>query len=223
MPQHVIQRGNNRSTLFVTDSDYRFFHGILREACELHGCQVHAYVLMRNHVHLLMTPSTASGISTVMQTVGRRYVRCFNDAHGRTGTLWEGRFKATLVDTERYLLACHRYIELNPVRAGLVPHPQDYRWSSHRANALGASDTLVTPHEHYETLGRDTLGRLSAYRALFGDVLPDATLDEIRSATNSGWALGSKKFRDEVSTLLARRAQPALKGRPPRRNDPIRL
>jgi putative transposase len=223
MPQHVIQRGNNRSVTFVADSDYRFFLDILRAACERHGCRVHAYVLMTNHVHLLMTPSTKFGISAVMQSVGRRYVRCFNDNHERTGTLWEGRYKATVVDTEHYLLGCYRYIELNPVRGGLVTDPRNYRWSSYRANALGVVDSLVTPHECYDALGVDPPSRQLAYRALVGAVLPAETLDEIRSATNAGWALGSKQFRDEVATLLARRTQPAIRGPRPRRKDVIRL
>jgi putative transposase len=223
MPQHVIQRGNNRSVLFVRDSDYRSFLDILLIECERHGCRVHAYVLMTNHVHLLMTPSTASGVSAVMQAVGRRYVRWFNDTYERTGTLWEGRFKATVVDTEHYLLACYRYIELNPVRGGLVTNPGRYRWSSYRANALGIANPLVTPHERYDALGADASHRQLAYRALVCAVIPDVTLDEIRSATNTGWALGSKRFRDEIAALLARRTQPAIRGSRPRKKDVIRI
>jgi putative transposase len=223
MPQHVIQRGNNRSVLFVKDSDYRFFLDILRVECERRGCWVHAYVLMTNHVHLLITPSTASGISAVMQAVGRRYVRCFNDTYERTGTLWDGRYKATVVDTEHYLLACYRYIELNPVRGGLVADPGHYRWSSYRANALGHANSLVTPHERYDALGIDASQRQLVYRALVGDVISDVTLDEIRSATNDGWALGGKRFRDEIAALLARRTQPAIRGRRPRKKDVIRI
>jgi putative transposase len=223
MPQHVIQRGNNRSALFVADSDYRFFRDCLRVACERHGCHVHAYVFMTNHVHLLMTPTSASSIAKVMQSVGRRYVRRFNDTHQRTGTLWEGRYKATLVDTEQYLLTCHRYIELNPVRAGLVPDPRRYPWSSHRANAFGASDPLVTPHERFHALGPDARTRRAAYRALFSDSPSDSTLGAIRDATNGGWALGSRRFRDEIASLLARRTLPALRGRRPRRKDENRV
>jgi len=178
---------------------------------------------MTNHVHLLMTPSTASGISRVMQAVGRRYVRCFNDTYERTGTLWEGRHKATLVDTDRYLLACHRYIELNPVRGGLVGDPQHYPWSSYRANALGFVDPLLTPHECYDALGRTGRDRQEAYRALVGHALPDETIDEIRDATNRGWALGTQRFRDEVAALLSRRTQPAIRGPRPRKKDVIRL
>jgi putative transposase len=222
MPQHVIQRGVNRSVMFVAGCDYRFFSECLRAACEQRGCQLHAYVFMTNHVHLLMTPTTASGIAKVMQSVGRRYVRRFNDTYHRTGTLWEGRYRATLVDSEQYFLACHRYIELNPVRAGLVADPRDYPWSSYRANALGAADPLVTPHERYQGLGANVSDRQRAYRELCS-ALPDSTLADIRDATNGGWALGGKRFRDEMATLLARRTQPGPPGRRPRRNDENRV
>lgn len=223
MPQHVIQRGNNRSAMFAALSDYRFFLDVLRDACEHHGCRVHAYVLMTNHVHLLMTPEAALGISRVMQTVGRRYVRCFNDAHGRTGTLWEGRHRATLVDTNRYFLTCQRYIELNPVRGGLVADPGSYRWSSYRANALGVDDPLVTPHACYESLAADPIGRQLAYRDIVGRELADDDLNEIRDATNHGWALGTKRFRDDIAAMLSRRTQPERRGSRPRKKDALRL
>lgn len=222
IPQHVIQRGVDRSVMFVAGSDYRFFRECLRAACQQRGCQLHAYVFMTNHVHLLMTPTTAASIAKVMQSVGRQYVRRFNDTYRRTGTLWEGRYKATLVDSEQYFLACHRYIELNPVRAKLVADPRDYRWSSYRANAFGAADPLVTFHERYQRLGTNASDRRRAYRALCG-ALSDSTLAEIRDATNRGWALGSKRFRDEMATLLARRTQPGPRGRRPRRNDENRV
>ena len=220
IPHHVIQRGVNRSVMFVAGSDYRFFSQCLRAACEQFGCLLHAYVFMTNHVHLLVTPTTASSIAKVMQSVGRRYVRRFNDTYLRTGTLWEGRYKATLVDSEQYLLACYRYIELNPVRARLVADPRAYPWSSYRANAFGAADPLVTPHERYQTLGSSASDKRRAYRALCG-ALSDSTLADIRDATNRGWALGGKRFRDEMATLLARRTHPRPRGRPPRRNDEI--
>jgi len=221
--QHVIQRGNNRSVIFAAPADYRFLHRCLRDACDQHGCRVHAYGFMTNHVHLLMTASTADGVSRVMQTVGRRYVRCFNDLYHRTGTLWEGRFRATLVQTDRYLLACHRYIELNPVRAGLVAAPAGYPWTSYGANAFGVYDSLVTAHESYLALGTDPRCRQSAYRALVDDGLSDSMLEEIRSATNGGWVLGTKQFREEVAALLGRRTQAGRRGRRPRKNDEIRL
>jgi putative transposase len=168
---------------------------------------------MTNHVHLLVTPESDSGISRVMQSVGRRYVRYFNDLHGRTGTLWEGRYRASLVQADSYLFACYRYIELNPVRAGLAAQPRDYAWSSHHANAFGREDPIVTPHEAYRALGAGSRERAAAYRALFDKALDKVTLDAIRDATNKGWALGSRRFRDEIAGLLGRRTQPISAGR----------
>lgn len=211
-PQHVIQRSTDCSALFAADTDYCFFLDCLKTACDRYGCHVHAYVLMTNHVHLLMTPKLEVGIGKVMQSVGRRYVRHFNLIHRRTGTLWEGRYKATLVDTERYLLTCYRYIELNPVRAGLVEHPSQYRWSSYCANALGQPDPLVTVHELYRGLGTDSESRQLSYRELFLEQIDDFTLCDIRSATNKGWALGNDRFRGDISRLLNRRARPLPKG-----------
>jgi putative transposase len=208
MPQHVIQRGNNRSPTFLSESDYRYYLECLEEACRRWYCQVHAYVLMTNHVHLLLTPTTNDGVSRVMQTVGRRVVQRFNKAHARTGTLWEGRYKATIVEDDRYLFTCYRYIELNPVRAGLVVWPRDYRWSSHAANALGRRSSLVVPHAKYNDLGPDPVSRRAAYRALFAELLTDTDLETIREATNKGWALGGERFRDAVERSLNRRAQP---------------
>jgi putative transposase len=211
-PQHVIQRGNNRSLLFAASSDYQFFQDCLLTACQRHGCQIHAYVFMTNHVHLLMTPNTESSVGKVMQSVGRRYVQHFNFTAGRTGTLWEGRYRATLVDTERYLLTCYRYIELNPVRAGLVDTPGEYPWSSYRANAVGRVDPLVTAHDLYLALGTDPPARRAAYRALFQTDVDGLTIRAIRDATNKGWALGGERFREEFTATLTRRARPSPKG-----------
>jgi putative transposase len=211
-PQHVIQRGNNRSVLFAANADYRIFIDCLKTACEHHGCQVHAYVLMTNHLHLLMAPESEVGIGKVMQSVGRRYVQYFNFTYGRTGTLWEGRYKATLVDSERYLLTCCRYIELNPVRAGIVEHPSQYRWSSYSANALGQPDSLLTMHPLYLALGSDGAARCAAYRELFRNDIDDDTLCKIREATNKGWALGHERFHSDIAELLNRRARPLRKG-----------
>lgn len=217
-PQHVIQRGNNRSALFAGEPDFQFFRDCLKEACDRQRCQIHAYVFMTNHVHLLMTPSTEEGIGKVMQSVGRRYVQYFNFTYGRTGTLWEGRYKATPIDTEGYLLTCYRYIELNPVRARLATHPREYRWSSYGSNAEGRSDPLVVAHERYRALGRDPQDRQAAYRALFQAHLDEPTLNTIREATNKGWALGDDRFREEIARLLSRRAQPLPKGGSRRRS-----
>ena len=179
-PHHVIQRGNNRSPIFAGEADYRVFRNWFADACRDHDCLVHAYVLMTNHVHFLMTPATAGGIGYVMQAVGRKYVRYFNRMNERTGGLWEGRYRAMRIDSERYLLTCYRYIELNPVRAGLVTDPSQYRWSSYGANAIGVLDPLVTTHERYLALGVGRVARTTAYRALFHQVLDERTLHGIR-------------------------------------------
>ncbi|HSQ31404.1 MAG TPA: transposase [Gemmatimonadaceae bacterium] len=211
-PQHVVQRGNNRCAMFVADSDYLLYRDCLLRACQRYGCAIHAYVFMTNHVHLLATPRDTSGLGKMMQSVGRRYVQIFNSQYDRTGTLWEGRYKAVVIDSERYLFTCYRYIELNPVRAGMTAHPAQHRWSSHRANALGQSDALLTPHDAYQALGGDPRSRQAAYSALYADCIDDETLRDIRSATNKGWALGSDHFRDMVSRDSGRRASPLRRG-----------
>jgi putative transposase len=214
--QHIIQRGNNRVAIFAAKSDYRFYLECLVAASNEHGCRVHAYVMMTNHVHVLATPSSASTIPLVMQDVGRRYVRRFNDTYGRSGTLWEGRYRATLVETEQYFLTCQRYVELNPVRAGLATHAVDYPWSSYRFNAHSGRDALVSAHDSYLALGATPVERRRAYRAICADPVPDSMLAEIRDATNRRWALGTKAFRDECAKLLGRRVEPSSRGRRPR-------
>lgn len=211
-PQHVIQRGNNRCPIFIAEEDYGCFRHHLREACDRHDCRIHAYVLMTNHVHLVMTPHREDSLARVLQSVGRRYVQYFNTHYRRTGTLWEGRYKATVIDTDRYLLTCYRYLELNPVRASMVSHPADYPWSSYAANALGQTDPLVTPHGLYLELGSDPEQRQEAYRALFQAHIDNRTLTEIRQATQKGWALGNDRFKEEIERLLARRTRPLPRG-----------
>ena len=211
-PQHVIQRGNNREPVFVSEDDYLFYRDKLVAACNKHKCEICAYVFMTNHVHLLITPQTDQGISKVMQMLGRYYVQYFNYTYQRTGTLWEGRYKATLIDTERYLLTCCRYIELNPVRAGMVKHPSEYPWSSYACNALGQEDALVTPHELYRKLGKNPKIRETRYRSLFDAQIDDKTLEEIREATNKAWVLGGDRFRDKIERLLNRRTSSKPKG-----------
>jgi putative transposase len=223
MPQHVIQRGTNRSVIFGEPSDYALFAEYLMAACERYGCRVHAYVFMSNHVHLVVTPSVEGGVSHVMKLVGVRYVQYFNRKYRRTGTLWEGRYRASLIQLDRYLLTCYRYIELNPVRAGLAKRADDYRWSSYRTNALGDEDPLVTPHETYLGLGATADARRAGYRALVEDGLSNEAIDDIRRATNAGLVLGSKRFRDEVAALLKRRAEPVRFGRRSRSNDALRV
>jgi putative transposase len=162
--QHVVQRGNDRQPCFFTSGDYERYRSDLREITLHEGCEIHAYVLMTNHVHLLMTPNGVGQVARIMQSLGRRYVRYVNDRHHRTGTLWEGRYKACLVGTARYLLRCYRYIELNPVRAAMVEQPGDYRWSSYGSNASGVFDPLVRSHSAYVALGqaRNKDARLTA-------------------------------------------------------------
>jgi putative transposase len=191
VPLHIIQRGNNRIPCFASQSDYLVYLDTLRECAFDCGCAVHAYVLMTNHVHMLLTPGDDTSVSTMMQRLGRRYVWYFNRRHFRTGTLWEGRFRSSLVQDERYLMICHRYIELNPVRACMVASPSDYPWSSHRANAFGQQNSLLTPHFLYTCLGNDSLTRQTAYQHLFNESLSDETMDQVRYASNGNRPLGS--------------------------------
>jgi putative transposase len=207
LPLHVIQRGNNRQAIFYTDQDYYRFHADLRAASERFDCAIHAYVYMTNHVHLLVTPSTRQGISRMMQSAGRRYVRYINDVYTRSGTLWEGRFKSALIDSDRYLLACSRYIEMNPVRARMTDLPQDYRWSSYRHNAMGEADPMLSPHALYQALGIGPAERQMAYRRLFKETLAENDLLALRKATNDCTLLGSDIFQTEIAAMLARRVK----------------
>jgi putative transposase len=218
-PLHVIQRGNNKSRIFFTRDDATFFLGWLGDAAERYGLSVHAYVLMPNHIHLLASPQEADSLPRTMQSVGRRYVRYLNRRIERSGTLWEGRYRATVVDTDAHFMRVARYVELNPVRAALSPDPGSYRWSSHRTNALGAADPLVTPHALYLSLGADAAERADAYRVLFTEALSDEMLAAIRGATNRGWALGDEAFQQRMSDAGGRRAKPLAKGRTRARAD----
>ena len=207
LPLHVIQRGNNRQAIFFTDQDYYRFHTDLRAASERFDCVIHAYVYMTNHVHLLVTPSTMEGISRMMQSVGRRYVRYINDVYNRSGTLCEGRFKSALVDSDRYLLVCSRYIEMNPVRACMTDLPQDYRWSSYHHNAMGKADPMLSPHALYQALGIGPVERQAAYRGLFKEALAENDLLALRKATKDCTMVGSDKFQTEIAAMLARRVK----------------
>ena len=214
VPQHVIQRGNNRQAIFATESDYAAYLDWLQEAARQHRLAIHAYVLMTNHVHLLVTPEHPDSIGKTLQSLGRRYVQYFNYTYGRTGTLWEGRYRATVVDAEPYLLTCSRYIELNPVRAGMVKSPAHYRYASYRHNAQGHPDALITEHALYRRLDRSRPRRCAAYRALFRGAVEEGILKDIRAATNTGWALGNERFRTEIQRLSQRRTAPLPRGRP---------
>jgi putative transposase len=195
LPQHVVQRGNDRRATFRESADYALYRRYLREALDEHCCELHAYCLMGNHVHLLLTPRRADSISKVVQSVGRRYVQYFNRAHERTGTLWEGRYKANLIQDDLYALMCYRYIELNPTRAGLVTDPGDYRYSSYRHNAFGRVDSLIREHPVYLALAESDVDRRDAYRRLVGYGLSDVELEEIRKATRTSEALGGRRSR----------------------------
>lgn len=211
-PQHLIQRGNNRQAVFADGEDRDYFLELLRGGAGKCHCDVHAYVLMTNHIHLLLTPGEGGGIGRLFQHIGRYYVPYFNRRHRRTGTLWEGRYRATVIDAENFLLTCYRYIELNPVRAEMVKHPRDYPASSYRANAKGRADGIVAPHPVYEALGPDPAARQAAYRQLFRRRIGEPTLDEIRAATNKGWVLGTDRFREKVEAMLDRPAAPRPRG-----------
>jgi putative transposase len=215
-PLHVIQRGNDHRSIFFAPDDYARYREWLHGASVMNGCAIHAYVLMPNHVHLLVTPRDEDSLPKTMQALGRRYVRHVNWVYGRSGTMWEGRYRAALIDAQNCLLACMRYIELNPVRAKLAAHPRDYQWSSYRAHALGEYDALVRDHELYLDLGPDGARRQSAYQTLFDEVLDEEFIAVLRTATNGGWAVGGDRFKQEIALALGRRVVPLPKGRPPR-------
>jgi putative transposase len=182
LTQHVLNRGNNRCNIFRAEKDYAFFLHVLRDALCRHQVDVHSYTLMTNHFHLVATPRVERGLSDAMQVVGTRYVRYFNDRYERTGRLFEGPFKSSVIATEAYWFTCMRYVELNPVRAGLVSDPADYRWSSYRSNALGAGDTLVVQHPAYLSLGQSAESRQQRWRELSGEGIRPEDLFEIRDA-----------------------------------------
>jgi putative transposase len=214
LPQHLYARGNNRSPFFFTDLDRRVFLRYLKEAARDNGCDVHAFVLMTNHFHLLATGNARGALSRMMQAVGRRYVAYVNRAYGRTGTLFEGRFKASVVETERYFLTCMRYIELNPVRAHMAANPRDYPWSSFRKNASGAPSGWLVPHCAYLALGDCPSERGRVYRSLFEAPVPDHALAEIREHVGRNCALGSEAFQQALEVTLGRRVRIARVRKP---------
>ena len=213
-PLHLIQRGNNRQACFFTDKDNRYYLDWLKEYSDKYGCLVHAYVLMTNHVHLLVTPAETDSVGLMMKSLGQRYVQYINRTYRRSGTLWEGRFKSCIAQNETYVLACYRYIELNPVRALMVDHPAEYPWSSYQTNALGVSSDLITPHEQYLRLGRLPASRRATYQELFRPHVDAKLIEEIREATNGNYVLGSDRFKRQVAATLKRRVERGLPGRP---------
>jgi putative transposase len=213
VPCHVIQRGNNRDACFFAEEDYLFYCECLGSAARRYRVAVHAYVLMTNHVHILMSPEDEAGVSRVVQSVGRRYVQYVNRTYRRSGTLWEGRHKSSLVQAEAYLMACQRYIELNPLRAGIVGHPGGYRWSSYHHNALGHRDPLISPHGLYLDLDSNRDGRLHAYRELFDIEMPPEDIHRIRKAATFSMPLGNNRFREQIELALNRRIGQPYRGR----------
>ena len=222
VPQHIVQRGINREPCFFAEEDYHvYLHWLEKSAADWH-CHVHAYVLMTNHVHLLATPDTPTGLAKLMQAIGRRYVQYLNRSYRRTGSLWEGRYKSSVIQVETYLLNCMRYIELNPVRAQMVQDPGQYRWSSYRHNALGQPDPRITPHPLFLALDRDDAPRQAAYRALFRSELNDDALADIRLALAQGQPLGQERFSDAICAAAGVRRTHNRPGRPVKKpDDPI--
>lgn len=223
-PHHVIQRGNNRQDVFRDAADCERYLGLLGELAPAHRVAVHAYVLMPNHVHLLLTPTEAPALSLLMQALGRRYVIWFNRRHARTGTLWEGRFRASVIESERYLFACSRYIEMNPVRAGLVGDPAQYRWSSHAHHVGRQPDSLIEEHPLIWSLGNTPFERQAAYRRLFDQSTDAAEVETLRAGIQGGWVVGSAPFGKAIEAQVARRPLPKPRGRPrklaPNQSDP---
>lgn len=214
IPWHIIQRGNNRGACFYNDSDYPFYLDTLNKQAAKYGCSIHAYCLMTNHVHLLLTPSAHDSAALLMKHLGQRYAQYINRRYQRSGTLWEGRFRSCLVQASNYVLACYRYIELNPLRANMVEHPAEYRWSSYRANGKGSRPDWLTPHAEYLALGENEDSRLASYRGLFDIAVDPNLLAEIRTATLGNYALGNERFKTEVSRMLKRRVTRGKPGRP---------
>ena len=212
--QHIIQRGLDRRACFYAPADCRLYLVLLQEAAARYQCDVHAYVLMTNHVHRLATPQQSSGISFMMQGLAQRYVRTINRTCHRTGTLWEGRYKAGLIDMESYLLTCMRYIELNPLRAQMVAHPADYAWSSYPHDAEGKTDPVINSHSLYRLLGQDRATRCRAYRALFSAHIAPEQLHAIRHTVNQELVLGSGAFKQQVVNMFNRQTEVRPRGRP---------
>ena len=213
-PLHLVQRGNNRQACFFATNDYLVYLQWLEEYAEKYECDIHAYVLMTNHVHLLVKPQNTASVGAMMKNLGQRYVQYINRTYQRSGTLWEGRFRSCITQDEGYVLSCYRYIELNPVRAGMVEHPAEYRWSSYRSNAQGEASKLLKTNDLYQRLGESSSQRQERYRELFRNQLDQGMIDQIRRATNGNFALGNDRFKSQVEEALGRRVSPGKTGRP---------
>jgi putative transposase len=212
IPLHIVQRGNNRSACFFLNRDYSLFLQKLKENADRFSVDIHSYVLMTNHFHLLVSPSTTDGVCKMMQCLGTSYVKHVNRSYSRTGSLWKGRYKASFVDSEPYFMILSRYIELNPVRACMVEHPAEYQWSSFRTNGTGAPNSLVKQHPLYLSLGSNDTQRQENYRELFKPEIPEYTLEQIRNACNKSWVLGDDRFKKQIEAQLGRALLPFPRG-----------
>jgi putative transposase len=219
VPLHIVQRGHNREPCFFGEEDYQAYLYWLGEALKKERCALHAYALMTNHVHLLITPIQAEAVPRLIIALGRRYVQYINTRYRRTGTLWDSRYKSSLIQAETYLLSCQRYIELNPVRAAMVDDPAHYRWTSYRHNALGQANPYLTPHPLYLALGRDDKARQAAYRDLFRAQLDSKAIDDIRLALNQNQPLGNSRFYAKIEAMTGQRREAKPRGRPRVHNE----
>ena len=211
---HVFQRGHNREPVFFDDQDYLAYLRFLKASADTLGCLIHAYVLMTNHVHLLVTPKAANDISLLFQSIGRYFVPYINKTYQRRGSLWEGRHKGHILESEVYFLTCMRYIEMNPVRAEMVEHPAQYRWSSYAANALGIDNAIIQPHELYLSLGKTPEERQAAYRGLFVTAINPDELDLISECLHSGTPLGNDCFKQKIESVVGGTVGFSKRGRP---------
>lgn len=213
-PQHIILQGLEDQQLYFEEQDFQYFRDCLDASAYNYQLKLHAYALMPDHVHILATPGRKDGVSRMVQSIGRNYVQYYNECYGGSGTLWEGRYRATVIEGRNYLLSCSRYIELNPVRNQLVDKPSEYRWSSYASNALGKTDEMLSPAREYKQLGDSHKERARAYRALFKKKLGDELVREITEATLKGWVLGDRRFARKIEQLSGRRATQLPRGRP---------
>jgi len=215
MPYHIVQRGNNREACFIEPENYLYYLELWQELSRRYGVAVHAYVLMTNHIHFLATPETETALSNTMKVVGSRYAQYINKKYRRTGTLWEGRHRSSLVQSDRYLLTCMRYIELNPVRASMVDRPEVYQWSSYGCNAWGDAGWLVQ-HEIYRQLGHTKESRCYAYRELFRYQLSEHDLHTIREAAHYCQPVGDDRFKQQIESKYGIKLGQNKRGRPAR-------
>ena len=213
-PHHIIQRGNNRQAIFASAADYQTLLDLLDASARKFGVAIHAYVLMANHFHLLATPQSTDALSQMMQAVGRRYVRYFNDSQKRSGTLWEGRYRSTVIQAERYLLPCMAYMDLNPVRASVVAQARDYPWSSHGHYIGQRTDKLITPHSLVWELGNTPFAREAAYAERVREGISPVQQTTLTDAALRGWALGDPEFVAELQKITKRRVTKSTAGRP---------